>query len=50
MPQYPVRPDPEVNRIWDTVLSFTNPDTIHFLSKTHFKYSFVKDKDPYENI
>ena len=38
------------DRIRDAVLSFTNSDTIHFLNKTHFKYSFVKDNCPYENI
>ena len=32
-------PDPtwSTNRIRDTTLSFTNPDIIHFLNKTHFK-------------
>ena len=46
------QPDPtqSTNRIQDAVLSFTNPDTIPFLNKTHFKYSFVKDNYPYENI
>ena len=38
------------NRIRDAVLSFMNPDTIPFFNKTHFKYSFVKDNYPYENI
>ena len=48
-PQYPTQPDPtrSTNRIRDVVLSFMNPDTIHFLNKTHFKYLFVKDNvDP----
>ena len=35
---------------YNAVLSFTNLDTIHFLNKTHFKYSFVKDNYPYQNI
>ena len=44
------RPDLEYKPNPGRVLSFTNPDTIHFLNKTHFKYSFVKDNYPYENI
>ena len=38
------------NRIRDAVFSFMNPKTIHFLNKTHFKYLFVNDNYPYENI
>ena len=38
------------NRIRDAVLSFTNSNTIHFLNKTHFKYSFVNDNYLYEKI
>ena len=38
------------NQIRDAILSFTNPSTIPFLNKTYFKYSFVKDNYPYENI
>ena len=46
------RSDPTRSMSWirDTVLSFTIPNTIYFLNKTHFKYSFVKDNYPYENI
>ena len=43
-------PTRSMNQIRDTVLSFMNPDTIPFLNKTHFEYSFVKDNYPYENI
>ena len=46
-PQYPTR---SMNQIQDAVLSFTNSDTIPFLNKTYFKYSFVKGNYPYENI
>ena len=48
-PQYPTRPRVR-NRIQDATLSYINPNTISFLNKTHFKYSFVKDNYPYENI
>ena len=43
----PTDPTQSTNRIRDAVLSFTNPDIIFFLNKTHFKYSFVKDNYPY---
>ena len=40
-------PDPtqRLNRIQDAVISFMNPDTIHFFNKTYFKYSFVNTID-----
>ena len=49
-PQYPTDSTQSTNQIWDAVLSFMNPNTIPFLNKIHFKYSFVKDNYPYENI